>query len=53
MKGQHMRVGIATAHGGFNLKEELVRQLSEAGHEVVEFHSVLKGLERAPNGVRA
>ena len=32
-----MRVGIATDHGGFNLKEELVRQLSEAGHEVVEF----------------
>ena len=32
-----MRVGIATDHGGFNLKEELVRHLSEAGHEVVEF----------------
>jgi len=32
-----MRVGIATDHGGFNLKEELVKQLSEAGHEVVEF----------------
>ena len=32
-----MRVGIATDHGGFNLKEELVKQLREAGHEVVEF----------------
>jgi ribose 5-phosphate isomerase B len=32
-----MRVGIATDHGGFNLKEELVKQLAEAGHEVVEF----------------
>ena len=32
-----MRVGIATDHGGFNLKEELVKQLSETGHEVVEF----------------
>jgi len=32
-----MRIGIATDHGGFNLKEELVKQLSEAGHEVVEF----------------
>jgi ribose 5-phosphate isomerase B len=32
-----MRVGIATDHGGFGLKEELVKQLHEAGHEVVEF----------------
>ena len=32
-----MRVGIATDHGGFDLKEELVKQLREAGHEVVEF----------------
>jgi ribose 5-phosphate isomerase B len=32
-----MRIGIATDHGGFNLKEELVKQLREAGHEVVDF----------------
>ena len=32
-----MRVGIATDHGGFSLKEELVKQLREAGHEVVDF----------------
>jgi ribose 5-phosphate isomerase B len=32
-----MRVGIATDHGGFDLKEELVKQLSQAGHEVVDF----------------
>ena len=32
-----MRVGIATDHGGFNLKEELVKQLREAGYEVVDF----------------
>ena len=32
-----MRVGIATDHGGFGLKEELVGHLSEAGHEVVDF----------------
>jgi len=32
-----MRVGIATDHGGFGLKEELVRQLRGAGHEVAEF----------------
>ena len=32
-----MRVGIATDHGGFGLKEELVTQLRNAGHEVVDF----------------
>lgn len=32
-----MRVGIATDHGGFGLKEELVGQLRAAGHEVVDF----------------
>jgi ribose 5-phosphate isomerase B len=32
-----MRVGIATDHGGFALKEELVTQLRTAGHEVVDF----------------
>src|SRR5215471_13077957 len=32
-----MRVGIATDHGGFALKEELVGQLRNAGHEVVDF----------------
>jgi ribose 5-phosphate isomerase B len=32
-----MRVGIATDHGGFALKQELVAQLGKAGHEVVDF----------------
>jgi ribose 5-phosphate isomerase B len=32
-----MRVGLATDHGGFELKEELVAQLKAAGHEVVDF----------------
>jgi ribose 5-phosphate isomerase B len=32
-----MRVGIATDHGGFSLKEDLVAQLPAAGHEVVDF----------------
>jgi len=31
-----MRVGIATDHGGFDLKEELVVHLRQAGHEVVD-----------------
>ena len=35
-----MRIGIATDHGGFDLKEELVKQLRGAGHEVVEFGAV-------------
>src|SRR5258708_12030981 len=32
-----MRVGIATDHGGFSLKEEMVTQLRAAGHEVGDF----------------
>ena len=32
-----MRVGIATDHGGFGLKEELAAYLREGGHEVVDF----------------
>lgn len=32
-----MRVGIATDHGGFALKEELAAYLREGGHEVVDF----------------
>jgi ribose 5-phosphate isomerase B len=40
-----MRVGIATDHGGFGLKEDLVAQLRNAGHEVVDFgaHSLSEG----------
>ena len=32
-----MRVGIATDHGGFALKEELVAQLRTAGYEIIDF----------------
>jgi len=32
-----MRVGIATDHGGFGLKEELLAQLRASGHEVIDF----------------
>jgi ribose 5-phosphate isomerase B len=32
-----MRIGIATDHGGFGLKEELVAHLRREGHEVVDF----------------
>jgi ribose 5-phosphate isomerase B len=34
-----MCVGIATDHGGFGLKEELVAQLRGADHKVVDFGS--------------
>jgi ribose 5-phosphate isomerase B len=36
-RGLSKRVGIATVHGGFGLKEELVDQLRAEGHEVVDF----------------
>jgi ribose 5-phosphate isomerase B len=44
-KGRKMRVGIATDHGGFDLKEELVKQLQGAGHDVVDFgaHDLSEG----------
>ncbi len=32
-----MHVGVATDHGGFGLKEELVAQLRAAGHDVTDF----------------
>ncbi len=32
-----MRIGIATDHGGFALKEELIAHICAAGHEVVDF----------------
>jgi ribose 5-phosphate isomerase B len=32
-----MRVGVAADHGGFDLKERVVRALREEGHEVVDF----------------
>ena len=35
-----MRVGIATDHGGFGLKEDLVVRLRAAGHDVADFGAV-------------
>jgi len=32
-----MKIGIATDHGGFGLKEELLGRLKSAGHDVVDF----------------
>ena len=40
-----MRIGIATDHGGFGLKEALLARLRAAGHEVLDFgaHSLNSG----------
>jgi len=40
-----MRIGIATDHGGFVLKEELAAYLKEAGHDLVDYgaHSLNPG----------
>jgi ribose 5-phosphate isomerase B len=47
-----MRVGIATDHGGFSLKEEMVAQLRAAGHEVVDFGAhTLSPDDDYPDGV--
>lgn len=32
-----MRIGIAADHGGFELKEELLGRLRDAGHELIDF----------------
>src|SRR5215475_10160172 len=40
-----MRIGIATDHGGFWLKEDLLARLAAAGHEVVDF-----GADRLDSG---
>ena len=32
-----MRMGVATDHGGFTLKKELITKLHSAGHEVTDF----------------
>jgi ribose 5-phosphate isomerase B len=36
-KGHTMLIGIATDHGGFSLKVELLQRLTAAGHDVVDF----------------
>lgn len=40
-----MRIGIATDHGGFDLKQDLLSRLQAAGHQVVDFgaHTLTPG----------
>jgi ribose 5-phosphate isomerase B len=42
---EFMRLGIATDHGGFVLKQELLARLQSAGHEIIDFgaHSLAPG----------
>ncbi len=40
-----MRVGLAADHGGFPLKEQLVRFLTEVGHEIVDYGAVVLALD--------
>ena len=40
-----MRIGIATDHGGFDLKLDLLARLKAAGHEVIDF-----GADRMDSG---
>jgi len=37
VRARRMRIGIATDHGGFELKEKLAAKLRDAGHEVEDF----------------
>jgi ribose 5-phosphate isomerase B len=32
-----MRIGIAADHGGYNLKEDLLHRLRDAGHSVIDY----------------
>jgi ribose 5-phosphate isomerase B len=37
VKEKQMRVGIATDHGGFSLKQKLVARLRASGYDVIDF----------------
>ena len=47
-----MRVGIATDHGGFELKEDLAPRLRAAGYDVVDFGAVMLRPRRRLSGFR-
>ena len=36
-----MRIGIGADHGGFVMKEQLVRKLAQQGHEVIDFGNMV------------
>lgn len=37
LPGTAIRIGVASDHGGFGLKQELVRMLRQVAHEVVDY----------------
>ena len=40
-KGLRMRVGVAADHGGFQMKEQLAKKLTEEGHDVTDFGNMV------------
>jgi len=36
-----MRLGIGADHGGFQMKEPLVKKLAAEGHEVMDFGNIV------------
>ncbi|CAN5276428.1 hypothetical protein BH09BAC2_BH09BAC2_02210 [soil metagenome] len=49
---EHLRIGIAADHGGFAMKESLVKMLSEKNYEVIDFgNSVLNNDDDYPDFV--
>ena len=46
-----MRIGIATDHGGYGLKQELLVQVRTAGHEVYRFWCAKPGPRRRLSGL--
>ena len=49
---QQVRIGIAADHGGFKLKEFLVKMLTQANYEVIDFgDSELKNDDDYPDFV--
>ena len=49
-EGVSMRIGIATDHGGFGLKEDLLGKLKEADYEVIDFRRPQFGVSRRLSG---
>lgn len=43
--GLHKRIGLASDHGGFELKEQLKKMLQEADYEIVDFGDLMFNLD--------
>ena len=36
-----MKIGLASDHGGYNLKSEIIKHLKEKGIECIDFHQII------------